>query len=390
MTIWPVLMLQEAANISFRIVHFDGAAQQFTAILGGHVDVAFDNVGSVRKRAQAGEVRVLAVIGFPALQADAGFANLDRTRLFRPSSSSSTRGFGVPKGTLPAVVKYPEAALRKPWKTRNTSAAWRKSGLEIRIMTVRNTPSISPTSTRSPRNIPSGRRRCSSHAAPLRVVRGGVRDTLCCQRHVFRTHGMVRRIPVHGANPLALDRGVKAAAPACAATFAITPVATSGQTTGQAARTSRCCFRPSESFTAPSRRSDTEITWPSSHRQVVHPRATAPDQPARLAVAGGKSGKGEQPKTRECRFQLAACNVDAGQGSAASPSSKARRAVSAAPAAASAPCASAVAAVASIFASLISAPPSFSSRAISSSGRSVNRRKKRPTSASSVLRQNCQ
>ena len=42
------------------------------------------------------------------------------------------------------------------------------------------------------------------------------------------------------------------------------------------------------------------------------------------------------------------------------------------------------------FASLISAPSNISSRAISSSGRSVNSRRKRPTSRSSVFRQNCQ
>jgi len=39
---------------------------------------------------------------------------------------------------------------------------------------------------------------------------------------------------------------------------------------------------------------------------------------------------------------------------------------------------------------LISCPSSASNRATSSSGNSVNRRRKRPTSASIVLRQNCQ
>ena len=45
-----ILMLQEAAKCEFRLVHFDGGAQQLTGVLGGHVDVAFDNVGSVFKR----------------------------------------------------------------------------------------------------------------------------------------------------------------------------------------------------------------------------------------------------------------------------------------------------------------------------------------------------
>ncbi|HSE94563.1 MAG TPA: tripartite tricarboxylate transporter substrate binding protein, partial [Methylomirabilota bacterium] len=51
-----ILMVEEAANAVFRIVHFDGGAPQMTAILGGHVVVAFDNVGSIVKRVKSGEV----------------------------------------------------------------------------------------------------------------------------------------------------------------------------------------------------------------------------------------------------------------------------------------------------------------------------------------------
>ncbi len=54
-------MVQEVAKCEFRIVHFDGGAQQITGVLGGHVDCAFDNVGGVFKRVQSGEVRGLAV-----------------------------------------------------------------------------------------------------------------------------------------------------------------------------------------------------------------------------------------------------------------------------------------------------------------------------------------
>jgi tripartite-type tricarboxylate transporter receptor subunit TctC len=56
-----ILMTHEAAKVEFRIVHFDGGAQQITGVLGGHVDVAFDNVGGVFKRVRAGELRALVV-----------------------------------------------------------------------------------------------------------------------------------------------------------------------------------------------------------------------------------------------------------------------------------------------------------------------------------------
>jgi len=119
--------------VKFRIVHFDSAAQQFTAILGGHVDVAFDNVGSVRKRAAAGEVRVLAVTDSQRskLMPDApSTAELGYPTVL----SSSTRGVAVPKGTPPAVVAYLTAALTKAMNNPDHLKKMEDVGLEVRIM----------------------------------------------------------------------------------------------------------------------------------------------------------------------------------------------------------------------------------------------------------------
>lgn len=129
-----IMMLEEAANIKFRIVHFDSAAQQFTAVLGGHVDVAFDNVGSVRKRSIAGEVRVLAV------------TDAQRSKLLpdAPSTaelgyptviSSSTRGVAVPKGTPKPIQDYLVAALKKAMENPEHLRKMADVGLEVRIMT---------------------------------------------------------------------------------------------------------------------------------------------------------------------------------------------------------------------------------------------------------------
>ena len=58
-----ILMTEEAApGAKFRIVHLDGGAAQFKEIMAGNIDVAFDNVGSIVKRVQSGEVRALAVM----------------------------------------------------------------------------------------------------------------------------------------------------------------------------------------------------------------------------------------------------------------------------------------------------------------------------------------
>ena len=129
-----VMMLEEAENIRFRIVHFDGAAQQFTAILGGHVDVAFDNVGSVRKRAMAGEVRVLALMDH---QRSKLMPDVPTTKeLGYPTIiSSSTRGIAGPKGLPPAIHAYLATTFRKAMENPDHIKKMEDAGLEVRIMT---------------------------------------------------------------------------------------------------------------------------------------------------------------------------------------------------------------------------------------------------------------
>jgi tripartite-type tricarboxylate transporter receptor subunit TctC len=129
-----ILMLEEATGIRFRTVHFDGAAQQLTAILGGHVDAAFDNVGSVRKRAMSGEVRVLAVMDKQRskLMPDSP----STTELGFPTVvSSSTRGIAGPKGLPQDVQTYLEAAFRKAMETPEHMQKMAEVGLEVRIIT---------------------------------------------------------------------------------------------------------------------------------------------------------------------------------------------------------------------------------------------------------------
>jgi tripartite-type tricarboxylate transporter receptor subunit TctC len=128
-----ILMLEEAApGAIFRIVHLDGGATQLKEIMGGHVDVAFDNVGSIAPRVRSGELRALAVMdsqrskflpNVPTMK-EAGYAII----------SSSTRGIAVPKGTPPAVIKTLETALRKAMEDPEHVQKLEAAGLAIRIM----------------------------------------------------------------------------------------------------------------------------------------------------------------------------------------------------------------------------------------------------------------
>lgn len=128
-----ILMTHEAATVEFRIVHFDGGPQQLTGVLGGHVDVAFDNVGSVFKRVRSGELRALAVtdterskflpdvptakeLGYPTIL------------------SSSTRGIAVQKGTPADIVKVLETGLQKAMANPDHIKKMDEVGLALKPM----------------------------------------------------------------------------------------------------------------------------------------------------------------------------------------------------------------------------------------------------------------
>src|SRR5438876_12131684 len=58
-----ILMTEEAVpGAIFRIVHLEGGAAQLKEIMGGNIDAAFDNVGSIVPRVKSGELRALAVM----------------------------------------------------------------------------------------------------------------------------------------------------------------------------------------------------------------------------------------------------------------------------------------------------------------------------------------
>jgi tripartite-type tricarboxylate transporter receptor subunit TctC len=129
-----ILMVEEAApGALFRIVHFEGGAPQMTAVLGGHVEVAFDNVGTVFRRIRTGEVRALAVMD---TQRSRFLPEVATTpELGYPTViSSSTRGIAAPKGTPPPVIKRLEQALKKAMEDPEHVKKMEDAGLALRVM----------------------------------------------------------------------------------------------------------------------------------------------------------------------------------------------------------------------------------------------------------------
>lgn len=129
-----ILMLEEAVpGAVFRIVHTNGAAEQVKGILGGHLDVAFDNVGSITKRAKAGEVRVLAVLDTERSKFLPDVPTTVELGL-KSVVSSSTRGIAGPKGLPEAVVKKLQDVFRKAMEHPEHVKKMEDAGLGIRVM----------------------------------------------------------------------------------------------------------------------------------------------------------------------------------------------------------------------------------------------------------------
>jgi tripartite-type tricarboxylate transporter receptor subunit TctC len=129
-----ILMTEEAApGTNFRLVHLEGGAAQFKEIMAGNIDVAFDNVGSIVKRVQSGEVRALAVMDdvrskflpdVPTMK-ELGFATV---------ISSSTRGIAAPKDLPEPIVAKLRDVLKKAMEDAEHIKKLEEQGIAIKIM----------------------------------------------------------------------------------------------------------------------------------------------------------------------------------------------------------------------------------------------------------------
>jgi tripartite-type tricarboxylate transporter receptor subunit TctC len=129
-----ILMLEEAApGATFRIVHLVGGAAQLKEIMGGNVDVAFDNVGSIVPRVRSGEIRALAVLDS---ERSKFLPDVPTTReLDYPTVISvSTRGIAGPKGIPAPIVRKLADVLKKAMEDPEHVSKMETVGLAVKIM----------------------------------------------------------------------------------------------------------------------------------------------------------------------------------------------------------------------------------------------------------------
>lgn len=129
-----ILMLEEAApGVSFRLVHLAGGAPMLKETLGGNIDVAFDNVGSVVTQVKSGQVRALAVMDHERSKYLPDVPTMKELG-YPTVISSSTRGIAGPKGMDPKIVAKIADTLEKAMKDPEHMKKLDDVGLAVKIM----------------------------------------------------------------------------------------------------------------------------------------------------------------------------------------------------------------------------------------------------------------
>ncbi len=109
------MLLERAASIKFATVHFDGGQPGITALLGGHVEVASQQVGGISSQVKAGTVRVLAVADTKTYEQLPGVPTFESQGY---NVLTPTDNFLVaPAGTPMEIVNMLSAAVERVVKT---------------------------------------------------------------------------------------------------------------------------------------------------------------------------------------------------------------------------------------------------------------------------------
>ncbi len=116
----------------FNVVHTQGAADGLTNVLGGHIDLYFANVGEVKGPADAGDLRVLAIMNDKRMDWMPNVPTLKEKGV--DWSFYSARGVAVPKGTDPQIVAKLEEAIKKAVEDPAHVEQMKKVGLPLQFM----------------------------------------------------------------------------------------------------------------------------------------------------------------------------------------------------------------------------------------------------------------
>lgn len=124
------LKFNKKYGTKFEAVHNRGANETITAVLGGHVDVMFANVGDVTTLHKNKEIKVLAVMDDKRSPLLSDVPTLKELG-FDGVVSWSARGFAAPKGTDPAMIAVLTSAIERATKNPEHRKKMDEMGLQL-------------------------------------------------------------------------------------------------------------------------------------------------------------------------------------------------------------------------------------------------------------------
>ncbi len=127
-----ILQFEKLTGTKFATVQFDGSAPSMTALLGGHTDVYFGNIGDTVPQFKAGEIRILGVMDDEASTLVPGVKTM--TEMGIKLISSSSRGLSAPAGTPKEMVAFFAGAIKKALGDSEHAKKMAEQGLTVRYM----------------------------------------------------------------------------------------------------------------------------------------------------------------------------------------------------------------------------------------------------------------
>jgi len=127
-----ILQMERLTGVQMATVQFEGSAPSMTALLGGHTDVYFGNIGDTMTQFKMGAVRVLGIMDKEESKFLPGVKTMESlgVKLY----SSSSRGLSAPAGTPKEIVEIFTAAIQKAMANDEHKRRMEDQGLTLRFM----------------------------------------------------------------------------------------------------------------------------------------------------------------------------------------------------------------------------------------------------------------
>ncbi|MCG0278744.1 MAG: tripartite tricarboxylate transporter substrate binding protein [Thermanaeromonas sp.] len=126
------IAIERQTGAKFNVIHSKGFADNLTAVLGGHVDVLFGNVGEVYGPFKDGSIRVLAVMTEQRVEEFPDVPTLKELGI--NVVSHSARGLAAPKGTPKEIIDILAKAFKQGIENPEHVEKMKKLGLYVKYM----------------------------------------------------------------------------------------------------------------------------------------------------------------------------------------------------------------------------------------------------------------